>query len=216
MDLVKIRFVAPTLSCIRRYAVDKLQQAMEFAHPHWVILGQPYVDRARHLITENFALNVSPHVERLSEAIGSYCEIAKAGAMGTYHLVILPSYELLKPYTISAYGIGYTMITKIVVPSVVCIVNKTCVFLYKNVWPYIMAFYLKNVEPELERIRKRLDRYEKIDFDKISKRNAPARYAKPLTRTALRFVRILTIHKPTEPRGPGTILRQAVPVRHLF
>ena len=178
VDTVSTRVVAPTRVVLERYAAPRLQQAKEFAQAHWATTGQPQVDKARERVTQNYAQNVAPHVERLTEALGPYREAAQTSAMETYHDVILPSYEYVKPYAVSAYDIGCTVTTETVVPSVVYAFNKTYVFLDGNVWPHLRAVYVQSVEPQLVRIGERLGRYKDSGNNGATKKSVPQRYVK--------------------------------------
>lgn len=201
VDTVSTRVVAPTRVVLERYAAPKLQQAKEFAQAHWATTGQPQVDKARELVTENYVQNVAPHVEKLSEAVGPYRDIAQASAMETYHDVILPSYEFVKPYAVSAYDVSCTVTTETVVPAVVYAFNETYVFMDGNVWPHLRAVYVQSVEPQLVRIGERLGRYKDSGNNGTAKKNVPARYVKPLPDIAFSFGRMLTTLKPIKRRG---------------
>ena len=175
VDTVSTRVVAPARVVLERYAAPKLEQAKVFAQAHWAATGQPQVDKARALVTENYGHKVAPHVERLSEALGPYRDVAQANALETYHDVILPGYEFVRPYAVSAYDVGCTVTTETVVPSVVLVFNKTFVFLDGNVWPHLRAVYLDNVEPQLVRIGERLGRYKDSGNNGTTKKSVPPR-----------------------------------------
>lgn len=176
VDTVSTRVIAPTRVVLERYAAPKLQQAKDFAQAHWATTGQPQVDKAREFVTENYEQKVAPHVEKVSEALGPYREIAQTNAMETYHDVILPGYEFVKPYAVSAYDTGCTVTTETVVPSVVFAFNKTRVFLDGNVWPHLRAVYDQSVEPQLVRIGERLGRYKESGSNGATKKSVPSRY----------------------------------------
>lgn len=191
LDTVSTRVVAPTRVVLERYAAPKLQQAKDFSQAHWATTGQPQVDRARDFATENYGKNVAPHVERLTEALGPYRDVAQASAMETYHDVILPGYEFVKPYAVSAYDVGCTVTTETVAPSVVFAFNKTRVFLDGNVLPHLRAVYVHNVEPQLVRIGERLGRYKDSGGNGTTKKSVPARYVWPTSIRGSLFVTLV-------------------------
>jgi hypothetical protein len=175
VETVSASVVAPSRAVFEHYAAPKLAQARDFAQAQWTATGQPQVDRARDYATGQYRENVAPHVAKVADALGPYCDAARASALETYRDVILPSYDFAKPYAATAYDAACTVTTKTIVPSVVVAFNRTYTFLDGSVWPHLKAVYNTNVEPQLVRIGERLGRY-KGSGNNGAKKSVPPRY----------------------------------------
>ncbi|SPO04582.1 uncharacterized protein DNG_07267 [Cephalotrichum gorgonifer] len=177
VNTVSTNVVAPARVILERYAAPKLQQAKAFAEARWATTGQPQVDEAWEFVTGQYEEKIAPHVEKASQALGPYRAAAEASALETYQDVILPSYEFVRPYAVSAYDIGCTVTTETIVPSAVFAFNKTCTFLDGNVWPHLRAAYSQNVEPQLVRIGERLGRYKGSGNNGTAKKSVPTSHS---------------------------------------
>jgi hypothetical protein len=152
--------VQPTRTFVVHHGAPRLAQAQAYAQAQWLKSGKPQVDRLQAETRERYQTTLGPHVERASEIISPYLDVAATSALQTYYEFIVPTYDLAKPYVVQTYDAACMFTTEIAIPSVSWTFNRTYMFLDDNVLPHIRAVYAENVEPQLIRIGERLGRYK--------------------------------------------------------
>lgn len=166
VDLVKPYYdtldrtvLSPGWSYAAKHGAPQFLKAQAYGQVQWEKNVQPQLLKYQSLVKSKYDESLGPHVNALSAAATPYFDIARTNALQTYHELLLPSYEYLRPHAQTGYRVASSFARDSAVPSAIWAWNKTYVVLDGIVWPQIRSLYLENVEPQLHKIGQRLGRY---------------------------------------------------------
>ncbi|TAQ87584.1 hypothetical protein B7494_g4088 [Chlorociboria aeruginascens] len=153
------RVIAPVTALGIKYGAPRVAQAQAFGQLQWEKSIQPEVLRYQEIVKKRYNQTLAPHVGTISTKVGPYYGIAKASALDTYYGHILPTYNIVQPYALQAYGLANNFAVHTGLPYTKWALTTGSVFLDRTVWPKLRILYGENVEPQLVRIGERLGRY---------------------------------------------------------
>ena len=149
----------PTRSYVTKYGAPRLAQAQSYSQFQWEKNVQPQLVKYQGIVKGHYDQSAGPYVNKASEAVAPYYDIARTSALQTYHEVVLPSAMFVAPYASQGYFLASTFTTDMALPSAYWVWDKTNAFLDGTVWPQIRVLYIDTIEPQLVRIGQRLGRH---------------------------------------------------------
>lgn len=158
-NAVNRSIIAPTRGVAKQYAAPRLHQAQALSNAQWEKHIEPQVAKYQGLAKTQYDQSLAPHINRVSTAVGPYCEVARTNTLQAYHGLLLPAYQYVQPHLRDGYQTTSAFIGATVVPGFAWAWNKTYVFLDGTIWPHVRAVYVQNVEPQLIKIGTRLGQY---------------------------------------------------------
>lgn len=158
-EILDNKVITPATVYGKKYGGPRVAQAQAYGQAQWEKAIQPEVTRLSNVAKLQYAKTLGPHVDKAVAATGPYYTIARDNALQTYYGSILPTYNMLQPYAIQAYGYGNDFAVNTGIPYTKWAWASGMVFLDRKVWPRLRILYGENVEPQLVRIGERLGRY---------------------------------------------------------
>jgi hypothetical protein len=150
----------PTRAYTIKYGAPRVAQAQALARAQWDKNIQPQLSVYQGMAREYYDKKVGPHVDQAFSVASPYYTIARTNALQTYHEILLPSYQFLRPYALRGYIVAADFATETAIPSAFWAWEKTNRFLDATIWPRVRILYAENVEPQLVRIGNRLGRHQ--------------------------------------------------------
>lgn len=159
-DSVDSRLLTPVRLYAVEYGAPWVNRGRDFAWAQWETNGQPRLARLQQLSRHRYHQSIAPHLDKASETVAPYYDIARTNSLQLYYEYLLPGYETVQPYAVEGYEAASGFATHTALPAAHWAWTKTNVFIDTAVWPQLRALYVDNVEPQLVRIGERLGRYK--------------------------------------------------------
>ena len=154
-----VPFSELTLRSYEAYAAPKIEQVKSYTEEQWIRTVKPQLDVARLQGLDVYQSSLGPYVNKATLTLDPYYQQVKGAATSQYSNVIVPTYELARPYAVGAYEKGSQFATETGLPYSRWAVNNAITFVQRKIWPPIRIVYGENVQPQLLKIRERLADY---------------------------------------------------------